>query len=302
MKSNVARHPTDYIRYLPVEPVARDWGFYVVNGGFLETPAGVPYPPGRHPESYMFRWEDGRTLQEYQLGYLTRGRGVFESHAAGRLRLGAGDVFLTFPGEWHRYRPLRTTGWDESWIGFDGEYARRLMDRFFSPEKPVLRVGYSEELLECIQKICDLMETPTVGHRPIMAAKAIEALARVRALTIVSDPGDRHLAESLERARLHLLKHSDESVDLTSLARQLGLSYSRFRRAFRVHTGSSPRQYQLQIRINRAKALLRDTDRSVAEIAEQVGFSAAYYFSRLFSQWTGCSPLKYRCGGASRER
>ena len=298
----MSRHPTEFARYLPVEPAARDWGLYVVDGGFLETPPGTPYPPGQHPEAYMFTWEKGRTLKEYQLGYLTRGRGVFESRSAGRLRVAAGDVFLTFPGEWHRYRPLQTTGWDESWIGFDGEYARRLMGRFFSVEKPVLHVGYSEELLECIHVICDLMETPTVGRRPLMAAKAIEALARVRALAMGSDPGDRRLAESLERARLHLLPHSDEGVDLMRLARQLGLSYSRFRRAFRVHTGLSPRQYHLQIRINRAKALLRDTDRPVAAIAEQIGFSSVHYFSRLFSQRTGRAPLRYRCGATPRER
>lgn len=297
----MAAHPKAFARYLPVEPTARDWGFYVIDGGFTEYPPGVPYCAlGQHPEGYPFTWEKGQTLGEYQLTYITRGRGVFESRSAGRLRIAAGDVFLIFPGEWQRYRPLQTTGWDESWIGFDGEYARRLMGRFFSAEKPVLHVGYSEELLECIQAICDLMRTPVVGHRSLMAAKAIEGLARVHALTMGSAAGDRRLADQMERTRLHLLQHSDEGVDLLELARRLGLSYSLFRRAFKRHTGSSPRQYQLQIRINRAKALLLNSELSGTEIAEQVGFSSVHYFSRLFRTRTGSTPLRYRRVGAAK--
>jgi AraC-like DNA-binding protein len=298
----VRAHPTAFAKYLPVEPAARDWGFYVIDGGFTEIPPGVSYEQqaqGQHPASYLFTWEKGQTLREYQLTYITRGHGVFESRSAGRLRIAAGDVFLLFPGEWHRYRPQQTTGWDENWIGFDGDYARRLMHRFFPIAKPVLRVGYNEALLECLHAICDLLATPGVGHRPLMAAKTIEALARIYALTLGARAGDRRLIESLERSRLHLLQHSDERLDLIKLARQLGLSYSRFRSAFKIHTGASPRRYQLQIRINRAKALLLDTDRTMAEIAEQVGFASVHYFSRLFKKRIGCAPLQYRRRGAS---
>jgi len=299
-----SKHLTAFARYLPIEPAARGWGFHVIDGGFTEVPPGVSYEEqarGRHPESYLYEWEKGQTLSEYQLTYVTRGRGVFESRLAGRMHIHAGDVFLVFPGEWQRYRPYKATGWDEIWIGFHGEHACRLMDRFFSPEKPVLHVGYNERLLECLREICDLMDTPTIGHRPIMAAKAIEVLARVHALAAGSGEGTRRLVQSMERARLHLLQYSDESVDLEKLARRLGMSYSSFRRTFRAQTGSSPRQYQLEIRINRAKALLLNTDRSVAGIAERVGFSSVQYFSRLFRKRTGCAPLQYRRGRVARK-
>ena len=296
----MSAHSKAFTRYLPVEPTARDWGFHVIDVGATEVPPGAPYPQGDHPEGYLFTWEKGQTLGEYQLTYITGGRGVFESRSAGRLRLAAGDVFLIFPGTWQRYRPLAATGWDEIWIGFDGEYARQLMGRFFSAKKPVLHVGCNAELLGCIQTVCDLMRTPVVGHRPLMAAKTIEALARIHSLATGADAGDRRLAQQMERARLHLLQHSGESVDLAKLARQLGLSYSLFRRAFKTRTGSSPRQYHLQIRINRAKALLLNTDRSVVEIAEQVGFSSVHYFSRLFGLRTGCAPLQYRRHGTAK--
>ena len=57
-----------------------------------------------------------------------------------------------------------------------------------------------------------------------------------------------------------------------------------------------PGQYQIQIRLNKARRLLRNGTLSIAAIAEQLGFESIYYFSRLFKKKTGCSPLAYRKG------
>ena len=288
------KHRTAYSRYLPVEPDARDWGMHVMDCGFNEVPAGATYPVGKHPDGYMFTWEKGRILREYQLVYVSRGRGAFESESGGQARIEAGTVWMLFPGEWHRYRPLKRKGWDESWIGFDGSYARELVTRFFPVTKPVLHVGHSEELLGCMRSVVDLMESATPGYQQIMAAKTVEALARVRALSRQSSVIVRRLEQRLRTARLHLLQHSDEDVDLETLARRSGMSYSRFRSAFKKSTGSSPRQYHLEIRINKARNLLNQTDLLIEEIADRSGFSSVYYFSRCFKARTGLSPSAYR--------
>ena len=83
---------------------------------------------------------------------------------------------------------------------------------------------------------------------------------------------------------------------MEALAAELGLSYSRFRTLFRKHTGRSPRQYQLDIRMNRAMELLKESQRTVTEISEILGFSAVYYFSRLFKQRVGKTPGQFRKG------
>ena len=100
--------------------------------------------------------------------------------------------------------------------------------------------------------------------------------------------------QKMDRARYYLLAHAAEEIDLEALASELGMSYSRFRNLFRKHTGSSPRKYQLDIRMNRAMELLRESERNVSEIAEVLGFSSVYYFSRLFKQRTGKTPVEFR--------
>lgn len=285
-----------YARYLPTEAEALRWGFHVVDGGFSEIPPGSVYPPGRerHPAEYMFSWEQGRSLNEYQLVYITRGRGLFESDPTGRVRIEAGHVFLLFPGIWHRYRPLKPVGWDENWIGFGGEYADRIMRGFFPAGKAVIRTGCDESLLLLIRTISELMQEAPPGYQQLLAARTIDALARVRSLSMGYSATDREKADKIQQARNYLLAHSDETIDMPALAKKLGMSYSGFRCLFKAHTGIAPHRYQIDIRINKARRLLAGTGLSVTEIADRLCFSSVFYFSRLLKQKTGLSPMAYR--------
>jgi len=284
----------DFSRYLPIERDAVEWGLHVIDCGQGDIPAGAHYPGGQHPKDYLFTWKGGRRLNEFQIVYITEGRGVFESRSSGVVQLQAGHVLLLFPGEWHRYRPLKSTGWTEYWIGFNGTYARHIMTRFFSMENAVLRVGFDEDLLSLIQSVGVLLQSTPAGWRQIAAARAVEVLARIRSLSMSYRTADRQIAGKIQQARCFLLERAESTIDLASLAAKLGMSYSAFRSIFQRQTGSSPRQYQLQIRINKACALLSDTRLPVSRIAEQTGFSSVFYFSRLFSRKMNMSPMAFR--------
>jgi transcriptional regulator GlxA family with amidase domain len=98
----------------------------------------------------------------------------------------------------------------------------------------------------------------------------------------------------LHSAKLALLARSGETVDLRGLAASSGIGYSSFRRRFKALTGFSPHQFLLAIRINRAKALLRETRRTAADIAAATGFASPAYFARYFKRAAGLSPLAWR--------
>lgn len=290
-----------YARYLPVEPEARAWGLHVMDCGYAFVPPDAPYPEPGHPAEYHFTWEQGRILSEFQVVFIAEGTGVFESASGGCHPIMSGFAFLLFPGEWHRYRPSTDTGWSEFWVGFDGRYAHELMRRSFQPDSPVFAVAQPDEVRELIRSIADLMQAGSAGYQQIMAARTVEVLARIR----IPPPSDRDstpLERKMRLARMALLENAAADPDLQGLARRLGMSYSSFRSCFRKQTGSSPRQYQLQIRMNRAKALLSQTSLSVAEIAEQLGFSSLYYFSRYFKEKTGASPTAFRTQAKARGR
>lgn len=283
-----------FYRYLPAEPDMVKWGMYVMDAGHAVLSAGTPYPAGHHPDRYAFSWENGRRLSEYQLVYITEGSGQFESQETGPVAITGGQVILLYPGIWHRYRPDPSVGWAENWIGFNGDVADRIMRHFFSPKEPVIHVGHDQELLHVIHSISGLMAKAPAGYQQVISARTMEALALVRFCAMQHLTVDRKAEETIQKARQILLQHHAEPVDLQAMAARLGLSYSRFRKLFKKLTGMAPHHYLLDIRLNKACYLLRDSDLSIAQIAEITGFSSQFYFSCLFRRWKNCTPSDYR--------
>lgn len=99
----------------------------------------------------------------------------------------------------------------------------------------------------------------------------------------------------------HLLRAKDladaryfEPLDVDDLARAAGLSRAHFSREFKRAFGESPHGYLLTRRLERAAALLRNTDRSVADICFSVGLSSVGSFTTSFTRTFGVSPTLYR--------
>ena len=84
-----------------------------------------------------------------------------------------------------------------------------------------------------------------------------------------------------------------ETLSMDSLAANVGLERSYFSVLFKEKTGMSPYQYLTALRIRKARILLRETDTSVARIAEAVGMDPRN-FARLFKKETDSTPLQYR--------
>src|ERR671932_1018281 len=99
----------------------------------------------------------------------------------------------------------------------------------------------------------------------------------------------------------HLLKAKDladaryaEPLGVEDLARAAGLSRAHFSREFRSAFGESPHAYLLTRRLERAAALLRTTDRSVADICLSVGLQSVGSFTTSFAHAYGLTPTAYR--------
>jgi AraC-like DNA-binding protein len=297
-----------HFRYLPVLEAQRQWGLYLTDCGFTEIAPGSPYPPQRHPDAYHFDWRRGRTLAEYQVVYITRGQGTFEARGARRQALAAGDVFVLFPGVWHRYAPDPKTGWDEHWIGFNGALAERLMKvPFFRRNRPVLKVGADDALRRRFIGLVEAAERDPAGAPFSSAGLVLEILGLVQERMRGEGAGGR-LSAGVREAQSRILQRAAEPIDFAALARELGASYTAFRRSFRQQTGVAPAQFQSAIRLNRARDLLAGTELTVSEIAGRVGYETVFYFSRAFKKKTGLTPKAYRqqarqpqrCSGDSR--
>src|SRR5436190_108803 len=89
---------------------------------------------------------------------------------------------------------------------------------------------------------------------------------------ISSGQGRLEVARAIHEALRRMADPTQEMAPLPELARGLGVSYTWFRRAFLHHTGLSPHQYRLQLKVGRARALLSETSLTVKEVAFRSGF------------------------------
>jgi AraC family transcriptional regulator len=98
----------------------------------------------------------------------------------------------------------------------------------------------------------------------------------------------------LKLAKAHVTEHIGEDLSVEAIARAVGMSPYHFAHAFRAATGVPPHQYVMQVRVETAKSLLRNTRLSVTEIANCVGYASASHFCVGFQKQAGMSPSAFR--------
>jgi len=107
-----------------------------------------------------------------------------------------------------------------------------------------------------------------------------------------SQKGGRQISKAIDFMEANL----ERSLDLPTIAQATGLSPSHFARQFRTTVGRAPHQHLIQIRIDRAKRFLSETDMGIAEIACACGFANQEHLTRLFKRSCGLTPAAYRKG------
>ena len=98
----------------------------------------------------------------------------------------------------------------------------------------------------------------------------------------------------LRRITAWMVEHLDQEFSLALLAEQAGMSEYHFNRLFKRATGIPPSQHHIALRMGAAKRLLRETDKTVITVANEVGYANPSHFSRTFRKNTGMTPRDYR--------
>lgn len=108
------------------------------------------------------------------------------------------------------------------------------------------------------------------------------------------EPAVRMSAHKLRTTRAYVQDHLAGDLSVRALARNVGMSEFHFAHAFRATTGLPPHRYVLEQRMGHAKALLRDSELPLADIAARVGFSSQSHFSVAFHRHAGITAREFR--------
>ncbi len=286
----------DFFKYLTTGEEDKNWGIYLTVVGNARIKPQDPYPSSDHPTGYFYQWIDGRILKEFQVNYISEGRGVLELES-GTFAIKPGSLMVIRPGVWHRYKPDRESGWHEHYIGFNGDSADHFLNQsVFAAKQPLIHCGFRQELVDTYQKIFDLVQEESPGYQQICSGLVLKLLGYVVAFKKQQNFSGKLIEKTIQQIRLYIHDNVEEELDLAQVAEQHQIGYSYFRKMFKKYTGVSPHQYQLGLKVLRARELLLTTDKSIKEIGYILGFSSIYYFSRFFKDKMGLNPSDLRNG------
>ncbi|MCE5344817.1 MAG: AraC family transcriptional regulator [Bacteroidales bacterium] len=284
-----------FYKYLTIGEDDKRWGIYLTGAGHIKVEKNTEYPLVDDPSHHYFHWTTGRRLSEYQILFITKGQGLFESEMTSIRKVNAGDIFILFPDIWHRFKPDKATGWDEYWIEFDGEIIKHFRNmEFLNPNNPVIAVGLQEEIAENYLKILKLIKDEKPGFQYIASGILIQILGQLFASRKYHLFEGKIIENKIRQAKLIIMENVNTPISQEDIAGNIGMGYSLYRKKFKEYTGVSPTQYQIQLKINKAKDLLITSNQTLKEIAYNLGFEFPDYFYRLFKQKTGITPSDFR--------
>jgi AraC-like DNA-binding protein len=285
---------SDYFKYLTHSQEDINSGFYLTVGGYAQVVPGSDYPPKGHPSGYNFNWNKGRILQEYQINYITEGEGIIET-SDGEFTIKEGSVIIVKPNVWHRYQPLKETGWMEHYIGFNGDFASRIIDNSsVFQDSPVIQIGLQEKIIEEFHKIYNNIKSEKPGYQQICTGLVVYILGLIASLKKNENFKSSEVEKSIQKACMFIRDNLNQNINIEGIAENLKIDYSIFRKAFKKYTGLSPVQYHLSLRMQQAAYLLSNSNQSIKEISFNLGFSSVFYFSKLFKEKMHTTPSEFR--------
>lgn len=284
------------IQYITESERDLQWGLSVCSVGFQRVGPGESYPPRYHAQNYLFSPRTGRVLQEYQLLYIVSGRGRLRTAHGGEHEVDAGTMFLLFPGEWHTYQPDPDTGWEEYWIGFKGpNIDHRVEAGFLSPKHPLYRVGHLNTAIGLYRDAIHAATRQEAFFQQLLCGIVNHLLGLMFMTSINRDYAqESEVPELVNHARDYMQCHIEDDLMMPTVASALNVSYTTFRRLFKHYTGLAPSQYFINLRLHRAKQLLRSTNISIKEISYRLHFENPEYFATLFKKRIGMTPTDFR--------
>lgn len=246
-----------------------------------------------------------RILGSYALVLMAAGRGYFCDARGTKRNLEPGDAVLVYPEIAHAYGPAEGGEWTQVYFVFAGaQFDLWRKKGLLKPEEPVWRVGAPDYWRQRLEGVIrgQAAEAGTAARVEARGAVgAVRALGKF--LEVLTEMMAAHAARGSEAAREAWLERSMRLLaerrggtwlPPQAVAREVGLSYENFRKRFAQLSGESPGHYQKRRRLESACAAIYHGERTLKEIADELGFCDVFHFSKAFKQVVGATPSEYR--------
>ena len=234
----------------------------------------------------------GPTIRDFYLIHIiTDGRGTY-SVGGTQHELRAGQSFIIHPGEITRYQADAEEPWTYYYFSFNGALAPALLKTTgFRDDRLVIDIP-TAPLEKIIQKA--VKQADDCHNKMLYGLSVLMSLINVYAQDATLEPALRSETSIVTKAKAYIDFNFSGKLTVTRIAADLNISRSHLYKTFKEETGLSPCEYLSHCRIQMSAKLLEETDMSIREIANAVGFDTYSAFFRAFKLLRGMSAIQYR--------
>lgn len=235
--------------------------------------------------------------ENYVLHYITEGKGYLE-YKEQKIPLQKGDFFLLIPGEVTYYFADTQTPWSYYWLGISGIKAQEYFNLSSIHETAYLRSPHTKALgnfIRTIVKDAERLDESKASQLHVIS-QLFELMHQLNAVSPNLDQETISPSQKLYREAKHLIDigYNSQAISIQYIADKLRVHRSYLSSIFKDFHKISPKEYLLEVRMNRAKELLETTNQPIKIIAYSVGYLDPLHFSKAFRQYYDCSPSQYR--------
>jgi AraC-like DNA-binding protein len=229
----------------------------------------------------------------HAVGVVVSGSGTYRVGTGPIRQVKPGSVLSVFPGPVFHYGAHPGTSWNEYYIGVSGSAVERWKRWGLVFDDGEIHSLHGDVPL-IVRRFQALLRLIAQGGDA--DAAIVETMRVLLAVRDAREHGPLpNRTELIARGFTeYCTQHLGEPIDPQAVARELGVSYSRLRRAVRQRSGQAPAKLLTRLRCERARELLSDPQLQVKAVAGAVGIADPYVFSKVFKRTLGLAPRDVR--------
>ena len=233
-------------------------------------------------------------INSYDFLFITEGGGIYKSHNTTQ-EIKVGSICIIKSGEKIEFIPTigkKTSYYHISVVCLQYTLFLEKIDLF--QNSSIANIGQNVVIENIFSNMIQILKENKSGSEAVLNTSLFLALSIANYKLLNCHEKEDPNIEKINTA-VEILRHDTTTkISPEEVAERIGISYSLFRRIFKETMGTSPAQYQMNIRLKKAQELLTTTNYSIAKIGMTLGFSDTAQFSTFFRKRQNMTPREYR--------
>lgn len=198
---------------------------------------------------------------------------------------------ITIPGNHTYYLPKNSDNWEVLYIEFSIEAKDLIEDIIKLNKGHIFTLKKNSKLINLFWEIYYAATSNEITDIYKCSQYTYNFLFEFLSMY---NPKNEQNSHSIKEVKKYIKKNYLKPISVEDISKHVNISKSHLTRKFKAETGISPGQYLIKTRLSKATELLLNSDFTIDQISEKVGFSCANYFSKAFRHKFKISPTEYR--------